>query len=170
MNRNPFEKTEIISEIERAIQNAFPNPTRGTLIRWGAIEQVMGKSRYEPGGWHLVDLFRGWLQNAHGIVTRSESNVGLRLLTDQEALDVVFADRTRKAYRQMDRAEEELRLIRANHLTDHQRLVLARQMQATDNERKSLKRVRRSSVNQLRRDDTARLAAGVARGGVVEGY
>jgi hypothetical protein len=111
-----------------ALAAAFADRNRGDVITWDEIETVAGMHREERGGWTVIKGFRRHLRRDREIVTLPSTDVGLRLLTHQEAAKEVPALRTRKAYRQISRGLRETATVDPGQLSTHEakRLALMR--------------------------------------------
>jgi hypothetical protein len=111
-----------------ALKSAFAGRGRGDVIRWDEIESVAGMHRDDRGGWTVINRFRRHLQADREIVTIAATDLGLRLLTHEQAAKEVPALRTRKAYRQINRGLRETATVDPGQLTTHdaKRLALMR--------------------------------------------
>jgi len=143
----------------------FGDKSRGETITWSNLEAVMGRTRIEPGGWHIIRRFRKRLLRERRIVTLPADTVGLRLLTHQETAREVPALRQRRAYRQINRCLKETATVDGTGLTDHERKVLAVQrhnlafqrLQIGRSRRQLVQGTKKTEVNPLRKEKAAEL-------------
>ncbi len=132
------------AEVDR-LCNQFADWQRGSVIPWTAIEQLMGRSREDRGGWTIIRAFRKRLLRDREIVTLPKDSVGLRLLTDQEAAREIPVLRQRKAYRQLNRALRETAAITPDRLPDRLRLALVAQRRQMRDHRRAIGRSHREA-------------------------
>lgn len=136
-----------------AVVNVAGDYNRGMMIPWAVVERAMGRGRDDEGGRQIVNRARKRILSDREIVIRIASNIGLHLLTDEEAAEEVPRSRQRRAYRQLNRGLRELAAVRVSLLSDAQRLAAVRQRQCMAEERREIGRAYRE-IGQRKRTET----------------
>lgn len=134
---------EVQAAIERLWQQ-YENVERGTVLTWEELEGIMGRSRNDVSGWHIIRQFRKRLLDQKNIATWKSDTVGIRCLTHKQTLHEMPIIRQRKARRQVNRCLKELATIDRGRLTVRERQALTIQEGNLRYERLTLGRSYRS--------------------------
>lgn len=135
-----YERSEFVDAAVSKMLSLLVSQTRGNLILWETVEKTIGFERYTlhwPAFWHR--LRRDFLKQT-GIALWAVRDVGVRLLTTQDQIIWRADVRRKKAFRQLGRDQKELVAIKDVDLTEHQRILKTRQIQATKEMRRSIRR------------------------------
>jgi hypothetical protein len=137
-----FESKEEIKVAIDALWAVLLKFNRGEIVPWAIVEQHTGP-RDENRARYLIRKIRRRLEKEREIVTRCPMEGGIRFLTHQEAL----ADNTRKrkARRQLSRDIKEKKCIDGAALSEHERRLLAFQLERSAKERRAMSQDERLS-------------------------
>lgn len=138
------EKKEI-SEAVKRLCASLDGVRRGETIPWETIERVMGRARTDPGGWHIVNRWRRWMQRERNIVMHPNPSVGLSVLTHSETVMKRGAWRVAKARRQVHWGLREMETVSPQALSDHERRALAIRHARFKDERRRLSAAQREA-------------------------
>lgn len=136
-----------------AVVNVAGDYNRGMVIPWAVVERAMGRGRDDEGGRQIVKRAVRRILSEREIVIRIANNVGLCLLTDEEAAEEVPRSRQKRAYRQLNRGLRELAAVRVSLLSDAMRLAAVRQRQCMAEERREIGRSYRE-IRKRKRTET----------------
>lgn len=114
--------------------------SKGDLVAWPAIEKVISKHRKTNGGQTILKRLRRRMRVERQIVILVETDVGLRLLTDQQAAYEIPQLRQKKARRQINRGLRETGVIDVSMLTPSQAFALNAARKSMKSERLALSR------------------------------
>lgn len=143
-----------IREASDLLWEAFGDTERGSIVAWSSIETKMGRSRYDMGGWTIINKLRRRLIKEREVVTIAKEGIGLWFLTHQEAAQHVPQRRQKRAYRQVNRGLKEMATVDGARLSDHQRKVLTMQRSNMRNQRLEIGRSRRELAKGIKRSET----------------
>jgi hypothetical protein len=144
-----FETNPEVQEAIERLWQEYQGVERGTIIPWDEIETVMGRSRDDVSGWHIIRQFRKRLRIEKHITTWKQDSVGIRCLTHQQTLHEMPVIRQRKARRQVTRCLKELATVDEKRLTVRERQALKIQRDNLKYERLTLGRSYRSLAETL---------------------
>jgi hypothetical protein len=137
------------SEIE-SVWSAIAAYTKGVTVPWKVIEQAMGRAREDRGGWHIIRRVRRRLLRDRQITSLPDVRVGLRLLTDVEAVREIPELRQKKARRQINRGLREMEAIDVAMLSPHESQCLAISRKYMKVERLEITRGRKEAETLMR--------------------
>ncbi len=147
---------EEIQEITEAVEKLLEmsdSHKRGDTIPWAIIENIAG-SRHENRPRHIIGRWRRKLLSDREIITLCATELGVRLLTHEQAAKEIPALRQGKAYRQVRRALKELRTVNDGQLTLNQRKMLSAQRSNMALQRLQLFRSRRQLAQGVMPSET----------------
>ena len=127
------------------LKSAFADRNRGDVILWDEIQSVTGMHRDERGGWTVINRFRKHLRRDREIVTLASNDVGLRMLTHEQAAKEVPAMRTRRAYKQIGRGLRETATVDPGQLSTHDAKRLALMRASMKEQRRAIGRAARDA-------------------------
>lgn len=128
----------------------FADTKRGTLVAWEKIETAMGVSRFLPAGRYLARKFVQWMRRHRKVIVRQVPGDGMRFLTDAENARETPVYRGKRAYRQTNRLVREVGCVDTSKLTQHERRVLASNVEAARRNRLEIGRSLRNVEVALR--------------------
>lgn len=123
---------------------------KGDIVPWCDIERVMGRSRDDLGGRQIVRrVIRDILQRRH-ITCLIEPEVGIRMLTDKEAVTKIPTMRQKRAKKQIRKGLKETEYVDRQQLTEREMVNLAVARRAMTEEQKAIAQSIRESEVLLR--------------------
>ena len=137
-----FDTNDEVTAAVDALMTLAGQYDRGQCIDWPTIELIAGDRR-EPGPRYIINKWRRKLETDRALLTLPAVNIGIRILTDEEAAAEIPALRQRRAYRQIRRALRQTALIETSRLSDHQRRLLTLQRANMAAQRRELFRSQR---------------------------
>lgn len=118
---------------------------KGDIVPWSVIESAMNRPRTSVGGWTIIRRARKRLLRERQIVTLPEVEVGVRLLTDQQAAAEIPTMRQKRARRQINRGIRETDAVDVSMLTPWQAAALAVARKHMKENRLAISRANRES-------------------------
>lgn len=125
-----YEKNAMHTEALDRLTEAFADTKRGTLVPWEKVETLLRLSRFRPDGRYVIAKFVKWMRLKRRVIVRQVPKEGLRFLTDAENARETPVYRGKRAYRQTNRLVREVACVDTSKLTQHERRVLASNIEA----------------------------------------
>lgn len=141
------ESDQLAAMIERAWA-AAESISRGEVLSWESLEAAMGCGRNTSAGKTTVRKLKKRLLREREIVVWADTNVGLRFLTHRETAELQPMRRQRRASRQLHWAIVECGTVDPQQLSMHGQVLLAAQIKAMREERRTIRKSIRSAVGK----------------------
>lgn len=125
-----IQKSPVITKAIDRVRELIDKKTRGDTVTWAEIESLAGFERYSSHWSAFIHRLRRGVMRDRGIVLEAVPGVGLKLLTKKENLLDHPEGRARRARRQHFRGRAALEAIKDQELTDHERQVRNKQVDA----------------------------------------
>lgn len=139
-----FESKAEIRQAKDSLWSALWAFDRGDLVPWHVVERITGP-RHENPARGIIRYMLKRLLRERGLVTRCPAGEGIRMLTHKEVVELVFRHRNRKARKQQAACIRELECADTGSLSDHERRLLAMQLDRSNKQRRALSQSERLS-------------------------
>jgi hypothetical protein len=141
---------DVYAEAVERVWVVLANYAKGETIPWNLVEAAIGVHRDDRGGRTVIKRLCRRLLRDRQITAFPEKNVGIRLLTDNQAATEVPAMRQKRARRQISRGLKETSVVDLSQLSRSASAHLAMARRHMKAERLAITRGSREAAALLR--------------------